>query len=45
MAAGGLRTECFKKLPPDILVQFEAWEADRAAIRRRIQLITSNLVI
>lgn len=35
MAAGGLRTECFKKLPPDILVQFEAWEADRAAIRRR----------
>lgn len=35
MAAGGLRTECFEQLPPDILVQYEAWEAERAAIRRR----------
>jgi hypothetical protein len=35
MAAGGLRTECFESLPPDILVQFEAWEAERATIRRQ----------
>ncbi len=35
MAAGGLRTECFENLPPDILAQFEAWEAERAAMRRR----------
>lgn len=35
MAASGLRTECFENLPPDILAQFEAWEAERATIRRR----------
>jgi hypothetical protein len=35
MAAGGLRTECFESLPPDILAEFEAWEAERATIRRR----------
>lgn len=35
MAAGGTRTECFASLPPDILAQFEAWEAERAAERRR----------
>jgi hypothetical protein len=35
MAAGGTRTECFEKLPPDILAQFEAWEAERADVRRR----------
>ena len=35
MAAGGLRPECFENLPPDILAQFEAWEAKRATIRRR----------
>ncbi len=35
MAAGGLRTECFENLPPDILIQFEAWEAERATIRRQ----------
>ncbi len=35
MATGGLRSECFEKLPPEILAQFEAWEAERASIRRR----------
>jgi hypothetical protein len=35
MAAGGTRTECFASLPPDILEQFEAWEVERAAQRRR----------
>jgi len=35
MAAGGTRTECSARLPPDILEQFEAWEAERAAQRRR----------
>jgi hypothetical protein len=35
MAAGGLRTECFESLPPDILAQLEAWEAERGAIRRQ----------
>ncbi len=35
MAAGGTRTECFASLTPEILEQFEAWEADRAAQRRR----------
>ena len=35
MAAGGTRTECFASLPPDILEQFEAWEAERAAQRHR----------
>lgn len=34
MAAGGTRTECFATLPSDILEQFEAWEAERAAQRR-----------
>ena len=35
MAAGGTRTECFASLPPEILEQFEAWEAERAATRRQ----------
>jgi len=35
MAAGGLRTECIENLPPDILAQFEAWEAKRGTTRRR----------
>jgi hypothetical protein len=35
MAAGGTRTECFASLPADILEQFEDWEAERAAQRRR----------
>jgi len=35
MAAGATRTECFASLPPDILAQFEAWEAKTAAERRR----------
>ncbi len=29
------RTECFASLPPDLLAQFEAWEAEQAATRRR----------
>ena len=33
MAAGGTRIECFASLPPDILEQFEAWEAEEAAQR------------
>jgi len=33
MAAGGTRTECFASLPPDVLEQFEAWEAERAVQR------------
>lgn len=36
MAAGNSRTECFEKLPPDILARFEAWEAERAKNRRRL---------
>jgi hypothetical protein len=35
MAAGGLRPECFENLPPEILAEFEAWEAERAAVRRQ----------
>jgi hypothetical protein len=35
MAAGGTRPECFASLPPDILEQFEAWEAERGTQRRR----------
>ena len=35
MAAGGTRTECFESLPPEILAQFEAWEAERARMRRQ----------
>jgi len=35
IAAGRLRTECIEGLPPDILAQFETWEAERATIRRR----------
>ena len=35
MAAGGLRTDCLDGLPPEVLIQLEAWEAERAAIRRR----------
>ena len=35
MAAGGTRSECFDSLPPDILEQFEAWEAERASQRGR----------
>ena len=35
IAVGGTRAECVASLPPDILQQFEAWEAERAAQRRR----------
>jgi hypothetical protein len=35
MAAGGTRTECFSSLPTNIREQFEAWEKERAAERRR----------
>ena len=35
MAAGGLRTDCLEGLPPEVLIQLEAWESERAAIRRR----------
>ena len=35
MSAGRTRPECFASLPPDILEQFEAWEAENAAERRR----------
>ncbi len=29
------RTECFENLPPDLLAQFEVWEAEQAAMRRQ----------
>jgi hypothetical protein len=35
MAAGEPRTDCIEGLPPEVLIQFEAWEAESAAIRRR----------
>lgn len=35
MATGRTRTECFSSLPPDILEQFERWEAERASERHR----------
>jgi hypothetical protein len=34
MAAGGLRAECFESLPPNIVAEFEGWEAAQAAVRR-----------
>ena len=38
MAAGGARADCFDSLPPDMLEQFESWEAERTAQRgRRLQ--------
>jgi hypothetical protein len=35
MAAGWTRTECFSSLPPDMLEQFESWEAEKALERGR----------
>ena len=35
MRAGGERGECIERLPPDVLAQLEAYEATRAAMRRR----------
>ena len=35
MTNGITRTECFLRLPPDILAQFQAWEAEKAAERRQ----------
>ena len=35
MADGGTRCQCFASLPPDILEQFESFEAEKAAERRR----------
>jgi hypothetical protein len=34
MAAGGQRSECIEKLPPEVLIQLEAWESANAAMRR-----------
>jgi hypothetical protein len=35
MAAGGQRSDCWESMPPDILAELEAWEAERGVIRRR----------
>ena len=35
MANGGQRTQCIESLPPDVLAQLEAWEAENAEMRRR----------
>lgn len=35
MATGAQRTECFERLPPDMLAEYEAWEAEHANMRRR----------
>ncbi len=36
MATGRTRTECFASLPPELLEQFEIWEAEQAAVRRQL---------
>ena len=36
MAMGRTRTECFASLPPELLEQFEIWETERGAQRRRL---------
>ena len=36
MGTGRTRTECFASLPPELLEQFEAWEAEQAAVRRQL---------
>jgi len=35
MAAGGQRSDCWESMPPEILAEMEAWEAERGVIRRR----------
>lgn len=35
MAAGGQRAQCIENLPPEVLTQLQAWEAENAAMRRR----------
>ena len=34
MQAGGSRSDCIASLPPDLLTELEAWEADNAQMRR-----------
>ena len=35
MAEGGARNDCIEALPPEVLAELEAWEAQNAALRRR----------
>ena len=35
MTTGGVREQCVDRLLPEVLIQLEAWEAERAGIRRR----------
>ena len=35
MAAGGQRSDCWESMPPDVLAELEAWEAERGVVRRR----------
>lgn len=35
MAAGGQRSDCYESMPPDVLAELEAWEAEQGVVRRR----------
>ncbi len=43
MATGRNRTECFESLPPEILTQFEQWEQEKAAMRRKRRIYRSGV--